>query len=206
VRCVSADRGMLVSGGSDATIRCWWALPNGDAPNAACPFLLSGVQPVKLSGSSAHTAPITSLQLLEQHMYSGSWDMTVRCWQRTDRSLQPSAVWVSYPHQPGTTSPVWNAVKHVDVYLCLVSYGQTCCLSLTRNVFGGDSHMGIGCGVWRHGGQGCWWLLGRTSLCKTQLRGSCLPPSTACLVAMAQRWRRHTTDSLHSRVEAMSNC
>jgi WD40 repeat protein len=135
VRCVSADRGILVSGGSDATIRCWWALPDGDAPNAACPFLLSGVQPVKLSGSSAHTGPITSLQLLEQHMYSGSWDMTVRCWQRTDRSLQPSAVWVRYPHQPGTTSPVWHAVKHVDVYLCLVSYGQTCCLSWTRYIF-----------------------------------------------------------------------
>ncbi|KAH7561361.1 hypothetical protein ACOSP7_015957 [Xanthoceras sorbifolium] len=78
IRAVAADRKLLVAGGTDGFIHCWRA-------TEGLPYLfyLSGCEKenteFRLWG---HEGPITSLVLDHTRIYSGSWDMTVRIWDR----------------------------------------------------------------------------------------------------------------------------
>ncbi|MED6168337.1 hypothetical protein PIB30_010667 [Stylosanthes scabra] len=78
IRAVAADRRLLVAGGTDGFIHCWRAVEG--LPHL---FDLKGSQDqnteVRLWG---HEGPVTSLALDLTRIYSGSWDTTVRVWDR----------------------------------------------------------------------------------------------------------------------------
>lgn len=78
IRAIAADTEMLVVGGTEAFVQGWRALP--ELPQL---FDISGV-----TGQSSefylrgHFGPITCLALDYSRIYSGSWDMTIRVWDR----------------------------------------------------------------------------------------------------------------------------
>lgn len=92
VRCVAMDSELLVSGASDATVRYWRAWPGKIHDDH--PFVLTAEQPHKLAGKGAHSGPVSSLELTDRCLYTGSWDMTVRCWDRRSEQLESKSVWV----------------------------------------------------------------------------------------------------------------
>lgn len=105
VRAVAADTKLLVAGGTDGFIHGWRAV--------------EGLQYLfDLKGSRSkntefrlweHEGPITSLALDLTRMYSGSWDMTVRVWDRFSlkclKVLRHSDwVWGLVPHDTTVAS------------------------------------------------------------------------------------------------------
>ncbi|KAJ4754821.1 F-box/WD-40 repeat-containing protein [Rhynchospora pubera] len=80
IRAISADSDLLVAGGTDAFIQCWKAVEGNphlfdltsSNSNSNFEFRLWG-----------HEGPITCLGLDSMRIYSGSWDMTVRVWDRS---------------------------------------------------------------------------------------------------------------------------
>ncbi|CAI8586608.1 unnamed protein product [Vicia faba] len=78
IRAVAADTRLLVAGGTGGFIHCWRAVE--ELPHL---FDLKGSQnkntEVRLWG---HDGPVTSLALDLTRIYSGSWDTTVRVWDR----------------------------------------------------------------------------------------------------------------------------
>jgi len=79
IRAIAADSRLLVSGGTNAYIQCWRAVEgndhlfhiSGSGTNQNAEFRLWG-----------HEGPVTCLALDSLRIYSGSWDMTVRVWDR----------------------------------------------------------------------------------------------------------------------------
>lgn len=78
IRAIAADTEMLVVGGTEAFVRGWRAIP--ELPHL---FNISGI-----TGQSTefclrgHIGPITCLGLDSTRIYSGSWDMSIRVWDR----------------------------------------------------------------------------------------------------------------------------
>ncbi|XP_054818471.1 F-box/WD-40 repeat-containing protein At5g21040 isoform X2 [Prosopis cineraria] len=99
IRAVAADRRLLIAGGTDGFIHCWRAIEGlshlfelRSAHNQNTEFRLWG-----------HDGPITSLALDLTRIYSGSWDMTVRLWDRyslkcTQVLRHSDWVWGLVPH------------------------------------------------------------------------------------------------------------
>ncbi|KAF2322299.1 hypothetical protein GH714_010711 [Hevea brasiliensis] len=116
IRAVAADTKLLVAGGTDGFIQGWKAVEG-------LPYLFN------LKGSEEpntefrlweHEGPITSLALDLMRIYSGSWDMTVRVWDRSSlkclKVLRHSDwVWGLAPHDTTVASTsgsdvyVWDA-------------------------------------------------------------------------------------------------
>uniref|UniRef100_A0ACD5UF03 Uncharacterized protein n=1 Tax=Avena sativa TaxID=4498 RepID=A0ACD5UF03_AVESA len=79
IRAIAADSRLLITGGSKAFIQCWRAVEgishlfhiSGNGTNQNSEFRLWG-----------HEGPVTCLALDPVRIYSGSWDMTVRVWDR----------------------------------------------------------------------------------------------------------------------------
>lgn len=117
IRAVAADTKLLVVGGTDGFIHCWKAVEGLQhlfdirAPqNQNTQFRLW-----------EHEGPITSLALDLTRIYSGSWDMTVRIWDRFSRKClkvlrHNDWVWALVPHDTTVASSsgpdvyVWNTV------------------------------------------------------------------------------------------------
>lgn len=79
VRAIAVDMNMLVLGGSDAKLRIWRAV-EGLFHIFDVSRVVPGASETVLYG---HDGPITSLGLDETRLCSGSWDMTVRVWDRS---------------------------------------------------------------------------------------------------------------------------
>ncbi|GAV85975.1 WD40 domain-containing protein/F-box-like domain-containing protein [Cephalotus follicularis] len=78
IRDVAADTRLLIAGGTDGFIHCWKAVEG--LPHL---FDLSGSEKQSTEFRIwEHEGPITSLALDFTRIYSGSWDMTVRVWER----------------------------------------------------------------------------------------------------------------------------
>lgn len=78
IRAVAADTKLLVAGSTDGFIHCWRAAQ--DLPYL---FDLRGSQNQNTQSRVwEHQGPITSLALDLTRIYSSSWDMTVRIWDR----------------------------------------------------------------------------------------------------------------------------
>lgn len=78
IRDIEADVGILVVGGDDSSIRCWRAALEGISMNnifdickESCEICLWG-----------HNGPVICLGLDGHSIYSGSWDMSIRVWDR----------------------------------------------------------------------------------------------------------------------------
>ncbi|XVE79101.1 hypothetical protein DITRI_Ditri14bG0030600 [Diplodiscus trichospermus] len=99
VRAVAADTKLLVAGGTDGFIHCWKAVEG-----LLHLFDLKGVEKQNTEFRLwEHEGPITSLALDLTRIYSGSWDMTVRVWDRSSlkctQTLRHSDwVWGLVPH------------------------------------------------------------------------------------------------------------
>lgn len=79
VRAVTADHTLLVAGSTDGFIHCWEA--SDGAPRL---FELKTTSNLN-SGFRLweHQGPVTCLALDDTRIYSGSWDMTIRVWERS---------------------------------------------------------------------------------------------------------------------------
>mmetsp|Transcript_10553 Transcript_10553/g.30051 ORF Transcript_10553/g.30051 Transcript_10553/m.30051 type:complete len:628 (-) Transcript_10553:41-1924(-) len=138
VRSVAMDSRLLVSGSSDATIRCWRAWP-GEQPGGR-PFVVTAEQPMKLLGKGAHTGPVTGLELTEEHLYSCSWDMTARCWRRAeDGRLRSVSVWgyQDFAWDVAVRGPRLLVAAGRDLFVQDLATGQL--LTVINNVFGGHA-------------------------------------------------------------------
>lgn len=78
IRAIVADTKLLVAGGTDAFLQCWRVREGfsllfdiGGALNQSNEFKLWG-----------HEGPVSCLSLDSARIYSGSWDMSVRVWDR----------------------------------------------------------------------------------------------------------------------------
>lgn len=105
IRAVAADTKLLVAGGTDGFIQGWRAveglkhlfyLKGSEVPNAEFRIW-------------EHEGPISSLALDLTKIYSGSWDMTVRIWDRSSlkclKVLRHSDwVWSLVPHDTTVAS------------------------------------------------------------------------------------------------------
>ncbi|CAK8538548.1 unnamed protein product [Lathyrus sativus] len=99
IRAVAADTRLLVAGGTGGFIHCWRAVE--ELPHL---FDLKGSRnkntEVRLWG---HDGPVTSLALDLTRIYSGSWDTTVRVWDRLSMKCivvlrHSDWVWGLVPH------------------------------------------------------------------------------------------------------------
>ncbi|XP_058196243.1 F-box/WD-40 repeat-containing protein At5g21040 [Rhododendron vialii] len=138
IRAVVADTKLLIAGGTDGFIHGWRA--EEGLPNL---FDLEGPKNQKSSEFRLweHEGPITCLALDLTRIYSGSWDMTVRVW---DRSLlkcmkvlrHSDWVWSLVPHDTtlataaGSDVYVWDS--NTGSHIAMVSdahVGNTCSLA-----------------------------------------------------------------------------
>ncbi|KAK4780124.1 hypothetical protein SAY87_016230 [Trapa incisa] len=109
IRAVSADTKLLVAGGTDGFIHCWRAVEGSQHL-----FDLRDQNELRLW---EHGGPITSLALDIARIYSGSWDMTVRVWDRSSlkcaKVLRHSDwVWALSPHDMTVASAAGS-----DIYV-----------------------------------------------------------------------------------------
>ncbi|WOK94765.1 F-box/WD-40 repeat-containing protein [Canna indica] len=75
IRAITADSKLLVAAGTDSFLQCWRAIEGH-----AHLFDIAGpLNHVRLWG---HEGPVTCLALDSSRVYSGSWDMSVRIWDR----------------------------------------------------------------------------------------------------------------------------
>ncbi|XP_065866967.1 F-box/WD-40 repeat-containing protein At5g21040 [Euphorbia lathyris] len=113
IRAVAADTKLLVAGGTDGFIQGWKAVEG--LPHL---FNLKGSEEPNVEFRLwEHEGPITSLALDHTRIYSGSWDMTVRVWDRSTlkclKVLRHSDwVWGLVPHDTTVAS-----VSGSDVYV-----------------------------------------------------------------------------------------
>lgn len=99
IRAVAGDTKLLVAGGTDGFIQCWRAVEG-------FPHLFDIKGPQNQNTECRlweHEGPITSLALDLTRIYSGSWDMTVRVWDRFSLKCvkvlgHSDWVWALVPH------------------------------------------------------------------------------------------------------------
>ncbi|KAL0459061.1 UNVERIFIED_CONTAM: F-box/WD-40 repeat-containing protein [Sesamum latifolium] len=111
IRAVAADTRLLVAGGTDGFIH-GWKVEDGN-PHL---FDLRGPHNQNMEFRVwEHEGPITCLALDSSNMYSGSWDMTVRVWDRSSlKCLKVLAhndwVWSLVPHDTTIGSTAGSGV------------------------------------------------------------------------------------------------
>ncbi|KAL0435259.1 UNVERIFIED_CONTAM: F-box/WD-40 repeat-containing protein [Sesamum radiatum] len=111
IRAVAADTRLLVAGGTDGFIH-GWKVEDGN-PHL---FDLRGPHNQNMEFRVwEHEGPITCLALDSSKMYSGSWDMTVRVWDRSSlKCLKVLAhndwVWSLVPHDTTIGSTAGSGV------------------------------------------------------------------------------------------------
>ncbi|EEF40737.1 F-box/WD-40 repeat-containing protein At5g21040 [Ricinus communis] len=119
IRAVAADTKLLVAGGTDGFIQGWRAVEG-----LPCLFNLKGSQELNVEFRLwEHEGPITSLALDLLRIYSGSWDMTVRIW---DRSLLKCL----------------KVLRHSDWVWGLVPHDTTVASTSGSDVYVWDTHSG----------------------------------------------------------------
>ncbi|KAK3019108.1 hypothetical protein RJ639_003790 [Escallonia herrerae] len=127
IRAVAADTKLLVAGGTDGFIHGWRA--EEGHPHL---FDLRGSQNLNTEFRFwEHEGPITCLSLDLTRLYSGSWDMTVRVWDRASLTCikvlsHSDWVWSLVPHDTTVASTSGS-----DVYVWETSTGTP--LAIIRN-------------------------------------------------------------------------
>lgn len=120
VRALAADTKLLVAGGTDGFIHCWKAIEG-------LPHLFDVKGPQNHNTEFRlweHEGPITTLALDLTRIYSGSWDMTVRVWDRFSQKClrilrHGDWVWGLVPHDTTIASTSGS-----DVYVWDTNSGE----------------------------------------------------------------------------------
>lgn len=134
IRAVAADTKLLVAAGTDGFIHCWRAVEG--LPHL---FDIRGSQCQNIEFRIwGHEGPVTSLALDLTMIYSGSWDMTVRLWDRSTlkclKVLKHSDwVWGLVPHDSTIASTSGS-----DVYLWDTSNGNL--MTIIHNAHAGNTY------------------------------------------------------------------
>lgn len=135
IRAIAADTELLVAGGTDAFLQCWRAIEGhphlfdimGSAGNQNSEFRLWG-----------HGGPVTCLALDATRIYSGSWDMSIRVWDRVRlkclRTLRHGDwVWAVAPRGSTIASTAGR-----DVYVWNTEHGNL--ETVINNAHTGNAH------------------------------------------------------------------
>lgn len=133
IRAVAADSRLLVAGGTDGFIHGWRA-EDGN------PHLFDLRSPQNQNMEFRvweHEGPITCLALDLNKMYSGSWDMTIRVWDRSSLKcvkilMHNDWVWSLAPHDTTVAS-----VAGSDIYVWDTNIGSK--LAIVTNVHAGNA-------------------------------------------------------------------
>ncbi|GLJ52011.1 hypothetical protein SUGI_1105600 [Cryptomeria japonica] len=134
IRAIAADIEMLVVGGTEAFVKGWRSVP--ELPQL---FDISGI-----TGQSTefylrgHIGPITCLGLDYSRIYSGSWDMTIRMWDRVSLKClnilkHGDWVWSLVARGPNVVSTAGS-----DMYTWNAENGQL--LTVRPNVHVGNAY------------------------------------------------------------------
>ncbi|KAL6652013.1 hypothetical protein ACP70R_010938 [Stipagrostis hirtigluma subsp. patula] len=135
IRAIAADTRLLVTGGTNAFIQCWSAVEGN-------PFLFhisgSGTDQNSEFRLWGHEGPVTCLALDSQRIYSGSWDMTVRVWDRTQmkcvqKFMHADWVWGLAPHGNTVASTAGR-----DAYVWDIRNGEL--TSIISNAHDGNAY------------------------------------------------------------------
>lgn len=115
LRAIAVDMEILAVAGSDAVIRLWRAIPE-------CPqlFDVAGIWGGGETCLYGHHGPITCLGMDAVNVYSGSWDMSIRVWDRTTlrsvkQLLHNDWVWALVPRGRRILSTAGSHVYSWDV-------------------------------------------------------------------------------------------
>ncbi|KAG0579528.1 hypothetical protein M758_4G103300 [Ceratodon purpureus] len=120
LRAIAVDMELLAVAGSNAVIRIWRAIPE-------CPqlFDVAGIWGGPNSKGAetclyGHTGPITCLGLDATNIYSGSWDMSIRVWDRVtlrsgNQLLHNDWVWALVPRGRRILSTAGSHVYSWDI-------------------------------------------------------------------------------------------
>lgn len=115
LRAIAVDMELLAVAGSDAVIRVWRAVPE-------CPqlFDVAGIWGGGESSLYGHNGPITCLGLDAANLYSGSWDMSIRVWDRNtlqtlNQFLHNDWVWALVPRGRRVLSTAGSHVYTWDI-------------------------------------------------------------------------------------------
>lgn len=111
IRAVAADTKLLIAGGTHGLIH-GWKVENGNPHlfDLRAPQNEDMEYPIR-----AHDGPITCLALDFDKMYSGSWDMTIRVWERSSLKclnvlVHNDWVWSLNPHDTTIVSTAGSGV------------------------------------------------------------------------------------------------
>ncbi|XP_072969897.1 F-box/WD-40 repeat-containing protein At5g21040-like [Typha angustifolia] len=135
IRAITADSELLVAGGTDAFLQCWRASEghphlfdiSGSTVNQNSEFRLWG-----------HEGPVTCLALDSKRIYSGSWDMSIRVWDRAGmkcvrRLMHGDWVWALSPRDSTVASTAGR-----DVYVWDTDIGEP--VSVISNAHVGNAY------------------------------------------------------------------
>jgi WD40 repeat protein len=139
IRSISADMNLLVAGGTNAFIQCWRAVDGNSNLFHISRSATDQNSEFRLWG---HEGPVTCLALDPLRIYSGSWDMSVRVWDRSEmkcvrKLMHADWVW--------TVAPRGNTVASTagrDAYVWDTRDGE-----LTNIV--SNAHVGNACSLAR---------------------------------------------------------
>eukprot|EP01018_Ginkgo_biloba_P038234 Gb_38061 [translate_table: standard] len=134
IRAIVADMEMLVVGGTKPFVRCWRAIPA-----LSHLFDISGISSQCTEFClQGHIGPITCLGLDSARIYSGSWDMSIRVWDRASLKClkilkHGDWVWSLVTRGPNVVSTAGS-----DMYTWDVETGQQ--LRVRLNVHVGNAY------------------------------------------------------------------
>lgn len=133
IRALAADSDILVAGG-DRFIHCWRAIEGN-------PYCFDITGPVGNVNSEfrlwGHEGPITCLALDSYRIFSGSWDMSIRVWDRTSlkclkKFMHGDWVWALVPRGSTIASTAGS-----DAYLWDIVSGEV--VDVVRNAHEGHA-------------------------------------------------------------------
>ncbi|OIT22962.1 PREDICTED: F-box/WD-40 repeat-containing protein At5g21040-like [Nicotiana attenuata] len=134
IRAVAADSRLLVAGGTDGFIHGWRA--NDENPHL---FDLGAPQNQNMEFRVwEHDGPITCLALDFNRMYSGSWDTSIRVWNRSSLEclkvlIHNDWVWSLGPHDATLVSTAGS-----DLYVWDINSGSK--LAIVKNAHSGYTY------------------------------------------------------------------
>ncbi|ERM97289.1 hypothetical protein AMTRI_Chr01g102830 [Amborella trichopoda] len=134
LRAIVADDELLVVGGTDAFLLCWRTIPG--LPHL---FDVSGLMNQSTEFRLwEHGGPISCLAMDLTRIYSGSWDMTVRVWDRSTFKCSKILRHADWVFDVVLRGPSLATVAGSDLYIWNISNGKQ--LEVISNIHNGIAY------------------------------------------------------------------